>query len=122
MTALLARLLPLRSYIVAAVVLALLAALGVQTLRLDRAELKLAAASEIEKSLTARIDAQNAGIAALLAASKAQEQATQRALQASQKAVARATQQAARIRASTPAQTCEQALQVLVQDAAGVEP
>ena len=103
---------------IALFVLALLAVIGVQTVRLDRADLKAAALVAQAGELTAQIATQNAGIAAMQAAGDAQRLAATKAAVAAQKALATASARAARIEAAPIPQTCPDAIQFLVNDAA----
>ncbi len=125
MTWLLARLLPVRAYIIGAVLLALLAALGVQTLRLGRAEdklfdaqLQLQVSEEQQRALGRLIDAQNAGIAAVRAEAEAQQAAALEAAKTASRALARANARAAAIKAAPAPKTCDEAVRFLVDDAA----
>lgn len=99
----------------------LVALLGVQTVRLDRAELKTQAATAEAAKLGADIEAQNAGIAAVKAQAAAQQEAAQKAAKAAQKRLALAEAKAARIEAAPTPKTCPDAIQFLVDDAKGAQ-
>lgn len=112
-----AALLPFRTKIAVLVMVALLGALAVQSLRLDGARLRLEAAQSEIKGLQASIEAQNAGIRALAIEAEARQKAAQRAAKAAQEALARATQRADAIEASATPQSCQAAIDFLVEDA-----
>jgi hypothetical protein len=99
-------------------VAALLTAIGVQTVRLNYAELKAAVLVARAEELTVQIVAQNAGIAAMQAVGDAQKVAAAKAAGAAQKALARASARATRIETAPVPQTCPDAIQFLVNDAA----
>lgn len=103
---------------IALFVVALLAAVGVQTVRLDRTELKVVALVAQASELTAQIAAQNAGIAAMHAAGDAQKAAAAKAAVTAQKALATASARAARIESAPVPKTCPDAILFLVDDAA----
>jgi hypothetical protein len=97
--------------------LALLVALGVQTLRLDGAKLKAQALAATLAERNAQLAAQNVGIAAMEAAAAAQRKAAQAAALAAKRALASASARAARIEAAPVPPTCTAAIQLLVDDA-----
>lgn len=116
-TGLLARLVPFRTAIALGVMLALLAAVAVQTVRLDMKHLQLQVEQERTAALKASIEAQNAGIAAVKAEAARKEQVARKAVEAATKRQARAEAKAAAIEAAATPVTCEDAIGFLVQDA-----
>lgn len=125
MTWLLTRLLPVRAYLIGAVVLALLAALGVQSVRLRHAQHQLEDEQfmhQMTKSnaeaFSAMLDVQNAAVQRLQAEAEAQQAAAQEAAKAAARALAKANARAAAIKAAPAPKTCDEAVRFLVDDAA----
>lgn len=111
-----------RSAVSLAVALALVAALAVQTVRLDGAVLRMQAAQAETKSLQVQLSIAESRLAAIASDAEARAQAAQQAVEAANKLSARATQRAAAIRAAKTPASCPDAIQFLVQDAAGATP
>lgn len=121
LASLLARLVPFRTAIAVSVMLALLAGLGVQTVRLDRAHLRGEVQAERVHALQAQIAAQNAGLEAVKAAAEQKQRAAVAAVAAAEKRLAVANARAERIEAAKTPATCQEAIDFLVQDAGSAQ-
>lgn len=110
-SALLSHFLPYRTALAVALIGALVLVLGVQTLRLDHADLK-------NEALAAQVAAQNAGIEAVKVEAAKRQDAAARAAKGAARALAKAEAHAARLEAAPVPQTCTEAVEFLVRDAA----
>lgn len=118
LTALLTRLGGFKAAALTGLFLLLLAAVAVQSVRLDMAGLKAQALASKVDALQSDIDAQNLGIAMVKAETDKRAQASAVATKTAQKALARAEARAARLEAAPVPQTCTEAIDFLVRDAA----
>lgn len=98
--------------------LLLLAAVSVQSVRLDMARLKAQALASKVDALQADIDAQNLGIAIVKGESEKRAKAAVVAAKSAQKALAKAEARATRLEAAPTPKTCTEAIEFLVRDAA----
>lgn len=117
MSALLLKLAPYKTAALLLVFLALAGAVGIQSVRLDRAELKLQVCEESKKGLNVLIEAQNAGIAAVKAEAEASKAAALAANEAASQALSKAQSRVVVINKAPTPKTCEDAIKFLVQDA-----
>ncbi len=117
LTALLTRLGGLKAAALTGLFLLLLAAVAVQSVRLDMARLKAQAMASKVDALQSDIDAQNLGIAIVKGESEKRAKAAVVAAKSAQKALAKAEARAARLEAAPVPQTCTEAIEFLVRDA-----
>jgi hypothetical protein len=99
--------------------IALLASIGVQTFRLDRAQTALTILTAKSESLAVQLAAQNAGIKALESATAARGLAADKANVIAGKTLAKAEAVARAIEGAPVPKDCEQAISFLVDAAAG---
>jgi hypothetical protein len=118
LTALLTRLGGLKAAALTGLFLLLLAAVAVQSVRLDMARLKAQVMASKVDALQADIDAQNLGIAIVKGESEKRAKAAVVAAKSAQKALAKAEARASRLEATPTPQNCTEAIEFLVRDAA----
>lgn len=118
LSALLARLGGFKAAALTGLFLLLLAAVSVQSVRLDIARLKAQSLVSKVDALQADIDAQNLGIAMVKGESEKRAKAAVVAAKTAQKALAKAEARAARLESAPIPQTCTEAIEFLVRDAA----